>query len=263
MEKTTEMLLATDIGNTQVALGVWDGEEWLHEWRLRTIHDRTSDEYGILVMSLLDAAELATEIDAVILTSVVPPLTMTFRQLSQDYLNIEPIIVDSELDTGIIIQTDNPKEVGADRIVNAVAAYYEYGEPAIVIDVGTATTFDVVSSKGELLGVAIAPGLGVAADALSQRAAQLQQVPLEAPEHAIGRNTIEAMQSGLIFGYVALIEGMVERLKAEHPDRDHSILVIGTGGMIRLLAPHTTVIDQVDPALTLSGLRIIYDRLYR
>ncbi|MFN2105463.1 MAG: type III pantothenate kinase [Candidatus Promineifilaceae bacterium] len=257
------MLLAIDIGNTQVALGVWNGEEWLHEWRLRTIHDRTSDEYGILVMNLLDGAALAADIDAVILTSVVPPLTMTFRQLSQDYLDIDPVIVDSELDTGIVIKTDNPKEVGADRIVNAVAAYYEYGEPAIVIDVGTATTFDVVSGRGELLGVAIAPGLGVAADALSQRAAQLRQVPLEAPEQAIGRNTVEAMQSGLIFGYVALIEGMVERLMAEHPDRDQKVLVIGTGGLIRLLAPYTTVIDHLDPTLTLSGLRIIYDRLYR
>ena len=203
------MLLAIDIGNTQVALGIWDGQEWLHEWRLRTIHDQTSDEYGILVMNLLQGAGLAGAIETVILTSVVPPLTMTFRQLSQDYLERDPIIVNSELDTGIIIQTDNPKEVGADRIVNAVAAYYGYEKPAIVIDVGTATTFDVVSSKGELLGVAIAPGLGVAADALAQRAAQLQHVPLEAPPNAIGRNTVHAMQSGLIYGYVSLIEGMV------------------------------------------------------
>lgn len=257
------MLLAIDIGNTQVALGVWDGEEWLHEWRLRTIQDRTSDEYGILVMNLLQEDGLMDAIDAVILTSVVPPLTMTFRQLSLDYLDIDPIIVDSELDTGITIETDNPKEVGSDRIVNAVAAYDIYEKPAIVIDVGTATTFDVVSSKGELLGVAIAPGLGVAADALSSRAAQLQQVPLEAPPSAIGRNTIHAMQSGLIYGYVSLIEGMVERLLAEHPDRDQKIVIIGTGGLINLLAPHTSVIDHVDQALTLTGLRIIYDRLFQ
>lgn len=257
------MLLAIDIGNTQVALGVWNGEAWLREWRLRTIPQGTSDEYGIQVMNLLDAAGLSGAIDAVILTSVVPPLTMTFRQLSQDFLNVEPIIVNSELDTGITILTDNPKEVGADRIVNAVAAYFGYGEPAIVIDVGTATTFDVVSGQGELLGVAIAPGLGVAADALVQRAAQLQQVPLEAPEHAIGRNTVEAMQSGLIFGYIALIEGMIDRLLEEHPDRDRKILIIGTGGLITLLAPHTDVFDHVDQALTLSGLRIIYDRLFR
>ena len=257
------MLLAIDIGNTQVALGIWNGEEWLYEWRLRTIQGRTSDEYGILVMNLLERAGLAGSIDAVIMTSVVPPLTMTFKQLSQDYLHIDPIIVDSELDTGITIQTDNPKEVGADRIVNAVAAYYGYDGSAIVIDVGTATTFDVVSSKGELLGVAIAPGLGVAADALSQRAAQLQQVPLEAPPHAIGRNTVHAMQSGLIFGYVSLIEGMVQRLLAEHPDRGQKIVIIGTGGLINLLAPHTSVMDHVDQALTLTGLRIIYDRLFR
>lgn len=257
------MLLAIDIGNTQVALGIWNGEEWLHEWRLRTIQERTSDEYGILVMSLLERSGLADSIDAVILTSVVPPLTMTFKQLSQNYLDIDPIIVDSDLQTGITIQTDNPREVGADRIVNAVAAYYGYGGPSIVIDVGTATTFDVVSSKGELLGVAIAPGLAVSADALSQRAAQLQQVPLQAPPHAIGRNTIHAMQSGLIFGYVSLIEGMVQRLLAEHPDQDQKIAIIGTGGLINLLAPYTSVIDHVDQALTLSGLRIIYDRLFR
>lgn len=257
------MLLAIDIGNTQVALGIWNGEEWLHEWRLRTIQERTSDEYGILVMSLLERSGLADSIDAVILTSVVPPLTMTFKQLSQNYLDIDPVIVDSDLQTGITIQTDNPREVGADRIVNAVAAYYGYGGPSIVIDVGTATTFDVVSSKGELLGVAIAPGLAVSADALSQRAAQLQQVPLQAPPHAIGRNTIHAMQSGLIFGYVSLIEGMVQRLLAEHPDQDQKIAIIGTGGLINLLAPYTSVIDHVDQALTLSGLRIIYDRLFR
>jgi type III pantothenate kinase len=257
------MLLAIDIGNTQIALGVWDKKEWLHEWRLRTLQDRTSDEYEILIRNLLQEAGLADAIDAVILTSVVPPLTMTFKKLSRGYLGIDPIIVDSELDTGIIIQTDNPKEVGSDRIVNAVAAFYSYGKPAIVIDVGTAATFDVVSSKGELLGVAIAPGLGVAADALAQRAAQLQQVPLEAPPNAIGRNTIHAMQSGLIYGYVSLIEGMVERLKAEHPDNKEEILIIGTGGLITLLAPHTAVIDHVDQALTLTGLRIIYDRIFQ
>jgi type III pantothenate kinase len=256
------MLLAIDIGNTQIVLGVWDGNNWLQQWRLRTIPQRTSDEYGILVRELLKEAALIDAIDAAILTSVVPQLTMPFRQLSRDYLGVDPIIVDSELDTGIVIRTDNPREVGADRIVNAVAAFYGYGGPAIVIDMGTATTFDVVSSRGELLGVAIAPGLGVAADALTQRAAQLQQVPLEAPPHAIGRNTVQAVQSGLIYGYVSLIEGMVARLLDEHPDRDQGVTIIGTGGLIGLLAPHTPVIDQVDQALTLSGLQIIYERLF-
>ncbi len=255
------MLLAIDIGNTQVALGVWDGQEWRHEWRLRTIADRTSDEYGIVVMSLLESGNLDDGIDAVIISSVVPSLTRTFKELSQVYLDRDPIIVNADLDTGIAVKTDNPQEVGADRIVNAVAAYYGYKGPAIVIDVGTATTFDVVSSAGELLGVAIAPGLGVAADALSQRAAQLQQVPLEAPPNAIGRNTVHAMQSGLILGYVSLIEGMVQRLLAEHPDKEQDVRIIGTGGLINLLAPHTSVIDTVDQSLTLSGLQMIYDRL--
>lgn len=256
------MLLAIDIGNTQIALGIWDGKKLLHEWRLRTIQERTSDEYGILLRGLLLEEGLVQSIDAVIMASVVPQLTSTFQRLSHDYLDLSPVVVDSDLNTGIIIRTDNPREVGADRIVNAVAAYYKYKRPAIVIDVGTATTFDVVSMRGELLGVAIAPGLGVAADALVRRAAQLQQVPLVAPPQAIGRNTVHAMQSGLIYGYVSLIEGMVERLLAEHPDKESNVLIIGTGGLINLLAPYTTVIETVDRALTLGGLQIIYERLY-
>ena len=255
------MLLAVDIGNTQIAIGVWDGHSWLHEWRLRTIRDRTSDEYGILLIELLREARLENGVDGVIMASVVPSLTATFKHLCTSYLGLSPVVVDAGLDTGIMIRTDNPKEVGADRIVNSVAAYYGYGGAAIVIDVGTAATFDVVSSRAELLGVAIAPGLGVAADALFQRAAQLVHVQLEAPPHAIGTNTIHAVQSGLIYGYVGLIEGMVTRLMAEHPDRDEKVNVIATGGLISLLAPHTTVIDKVDPTLTLTGLRIIYDRL--
>jgi type III pantothenate kinase len=254
------MLLAIDIGNTQIAIGVWDGRRWLHEWRLRTIRDRTSDEYGILLIELLRDVQLSDGIDGVIMSSVEPSLTGTFRQLCMSFLSLVPIVVDSNLDTGISIKTDNPREVGADRIVNSVAAYYAYGGAAIVIDVGTAATFDVVSSNAELLGVAIAPGLGVAADALFQRAAQLVHVPLEAPPHAIGTNTVHAVQSGLIYGYVGLIEGMVARLMAEHPDRGDKVNVIATGGLVSLLAPHTTAIDLVDPTLTLTGLRIIYDR---
>jgi type III pantothenate kinase len=255
------MLLAIDIGNTQVALGVWDGRAWRHQWRLRTIHDQTSDEYGTVLVSLLREAGLSTEITAVILSSVVPPLTRTFRQLSQDYLHLESLVINSTVDTGIIIRTDHPEEVGADRIVNAVAAFHDYPGPSIVIDIGTATTFDVISSAGELLGVAIAPGLGLAADALAERAAQLPQVPLQAPQHAIGRNTVQAMQSGLIFGYAGLVDGMVERLLAEHPDEPQTVTIIGTGGLISIVAPYTSTIQHVDPSLTLSGLRLIYERL--
>ncbi len=255
------MLLAIDIGNTQVALGVWDGENWPHQWRLRTIHNQTSDEYGTVLTTLLREADLSDQITAVILSSVVPPLTRTFRQLSRDYLHLVPIVVDSRLDTGVVIRTDHPEEVGADRIVNTVAAYHEFPGPSIVIDIGTATTFDVVSSAGELLGVAIAPGLGLAADALSSRAAQLPQVPLEAPQHAIGRNTVEAMQSGLILGYASLVDGMVERLLAEHPDDPQTVTIIGTGGLISAVAPHTRSINHIAPALTLNGLRLIYERV--
>jgi type III pantothenate kinase len=254
------MLLAIDIGNTQVALGVWDGQSWRHQWRMRTIHDQTSDEYGLLVTALLREVNLSQEISAVILSCVVPPLTPTFRQLCADYLHLEPIVVDSKLDTGITIRTDYPEEVGADRIVNAVAAFYEFPGPSIVIDIGTATTFDVVSSKAELLGVAISPGLGLAADALSSRAAQLPEVPLEAPRHAIGRNTVEAMQSGLIFGYASLVDGMIAKLLAEHPDEPEDVSIIGTGGLINAVAPYTRSIEHVDQSLTLTGLRLIYER---
>lgn len=254
------MLLAIDIGNTQVALGVWDGRGWRNQWRLRTIHDQTSDEYGTVLMALLRESELAESITAVILSSVVPPLTRAFRQLCPAYLDLAPIVVDAHLDTGILIRTDRPEEVGADRIVNAVAAAHEFPGASIVIDIGTATTFDVVSAARELLGVAIAPGLGLAAEALSARAAQLPQVPLEAPQRAIGRNTIEAMQSGLIFGYASLVDGMVARLLAEHPDEPAGVTIIGTGGLIGVVAPHTRTIQHVDPALTLTGLRLIYER---
>lgn len=255
------MLLAIDIGNTQVALGVWDGRAWRKQWRLRTIHDQTSDEYGTVLVSLLREAELLTQVTAVILSSVVPALTRTFNQLSNEYLHLEPLIINSTVDTGIVIRTDYPQEVGADRIVNAVAAFHDYPGPSIVIDIGTATTFDVISSAGELLGVAIAPGLGLAADALVARAAQLPQVPLQAPQHAIGRNTVEAMQSGLIFGYAGLVDSMVARLLAEHPDKPHTVTIIGTGGLIGAVAPYTSTIQQVDRSLTLTGLRLIYERV--
>lgn len=254
------MLLAIDIGNTNITLGVWDGRVWKREWRLQTARERTADEFGILLSSLLRDAQLDAAINNVVLASVVPSLTETFRQLCRQVLEIEPLVVGSQTDTGIEIRTDNPAEVGADRIVNAVAAFHLFQGPCIVIDMGTATTFDVVSAAGELLGVAIAPGLRLAADALIDRAAQLSQVPLQAPPQATGRNTIHAMQSGLIFGYVALIEGMIQRLLREHPDREEKVHIIGTGGLIKLITPHTTIIDLVDPWLTLTGLRVISER---
>jgi type III pantothenate kinase len=255
------MLLAIDIGNTNITLGVWDGRSWQREWRLQTDSERTADEFGILLTGLLREARLEKSIDGVILSSVVPRLGATFLQLCTDYLQLEPLVVSSQTETGVLIRTENPAEVGADRIVNAAAAFHLVQGPGIVVDMGTATTFDVISARGELLGVVIAPGLRLAADALVNRAAQLAHVPLQAPPNVIGRNTVHAIQSGLIFGYTSLVEGMVRRLLAEHPDAGQKIQVIGTGGLISLIAPHTDLIDHVDPWLTLTGLRIIYERV--
>ncbi|MDT8304905.1 MAG: type III pantothenate kinase [Anaerolineae bacterium] len=252
------MLLAIDIGNTTITLGLWDGQQWRFQWRLRTIHDQTVDEYGIYLKMLLREEGLADAVDGVVLSSVVPPLTRTFVAVASRYLGQEPLLVTAATDTGIRIATENPAEVGADRIVNAAAAYHLYPGASIVVDMGTATTLDVVSADGALLGVVIAPGLQLAADALTQRAAQLGRVSLEAPPQVLGRNTVHAMQSGLIFGYAGLIEGLVARLRTELELPDAR--VIGTGGLIGRMVPHTGVISCVEPWLTLKGLRLIAER---
>ncbi len=251
------MLLAIDVGNTNITLGLYDGEKWRRQWRLRTVHDKTVDEYGVYLNSLLRDNAANGQISASVLSSVVPPLTATFAAVCRDYLGQSPLLVTDKTRTGISILTDYPAEVGADRIVNAAAAYALYPGASIVIDMGTATTFDAISPEGSLLGVAIAPGLGLAANALAQRAAQLANVALTAPPHAIGRNTIHAMQSGLIFGYVSLIEGMVRRIRSEMNEDD--VTIIGTGGLIASIVPHTDIVDHVEPWLTLTGLRLIYE----
>ena len=252
------MLLAIDIGNTNITLGLWDGETWRLQWRLRTIHDQTVDEYGIYLKMLLREVELADAVDRVIYSSVVPSLTHTFAQVCERYLKLTPLRVTHETDSGIRIATANPAEVGADRIVNAVAAYHLNPGASIVVDMGTATTLDVVGAEGALLGVVIAPGLLLAAEALTGRAAQLSRVALEAPPQVLGRTTIHAMQSGLLFGYTCLIEGLVRRLQSEQSMPDAP--VIGTGGLINLITPHTDAITHVEPWLTLTGLRLIAER---
>lgn len=253
------MLLAIDIGNTNITLGLWDQQTWRKQWRLRTIHNQTIDEYGIYLTMLLRQAGLLGAIDHIIISSVVPPLTNTFRQVCQNYLNHTPAIVTAQTNLGIAIDTENPAEVGADRLVNAVAAFQQYGGPCIVVDMGTATTLDFVSAAGTLMGVIIAPGMRLTADALAGRAAQLSNVALEAPPQVLGRNTIHAMQSGLIFGYTSLVEGLTQRLRHEM-ETPHA-QVIGTGGLITLIHPHTDIIDHIDPWLTLTGLRLIADRI--
>jgi type III pantothenate kinase len=255
------MLLAIDIGNTNITMGLWDGRSWQYQWRLRTVHEKTVDEYGIELNVLLRTYHLDGAVQRVIIASVVPALTPTFAQTSQRYLAQTAVLIHHTLDLGITIGTDNPAEVGVDRLVNAVAAHAAYPGPSIVIDMGTATKFDVISAAGQLCGGVIVPGLRLAADSLTQRAAQLRGVSLEAPPGVMGTNTVHAIQSGLIYGYVSLIEGMVARLRAVHPDRDRTLRVIGTGGQIDLVTAHLPLLDVVDPWLTLTGLRLISDRL--
>lgn len=256
------MLLAVDIGNTNVHLGLWtDAEQgWRLSWRARTVENKTSDEYAVLVRNFLNSADVGYgAITAVLISSVVPPLTRAFSELSERYLKQTPIIVRHDTPTGVTVAIDQPEQAGADRIVNAAAvvAYYDY--PAIVIDFGTATTFDVISAEGALIGVAIAPGINLAHDALVSRAAQLHKIHLEPPPSPIGKNTIHAMQSGIFLGYLGLVEGLVARIKAAMPD-EQAITVYATGGLAVLFNQHTQIIDQIIPELTLEGLRAIYER---
>ena len=250
------MLLAIDIGNTDTTLGVFAGEELRATWHMATSVHRTTDEYAALLLNLLRYQGLGTsDIKEIALCSVVPPLITTFEELFQRYFHISPLVVGAGIKTGVRIRMDNPREVGADRIVNTVAAHHLYGGPIIITDLGTATTFDTVSKEGDYLGGAIAPGIITAAEALFRQAAMLPRVELTHPKQAIGTNTIAAMQSGIIFGYVGLIEGMVARIQQELGEKAK---VVATGGCAELIAKETAVIDVVNPNLTLIGLRLIY-----
>jgi len=250
------MLLAIDIGNTDTGLGVFENEELRATWHMATVIHRMADEYAALLLTLLHHQGLdKSDIKEVALCSVVPPLTATFEELFQRYFHISPLVVGAGVKTGVRIRMDNPREVGADRIVNAAAAHHLYGGPIIITDLGTATTFDTVSKEGDYLGGAIAPGINTAAEALFMRAAMLPRVELVRPKQAIGTNTIAAMQSGIVFGYVGLIEGMVARIQQELGEK---ATVVATGGYAELIARETAVIDEVNPDLTLVGLRLIY-----
>jgi len=251
------MLMTVDIGNTNISLGVYEGEELARSWRISTDHKRMPDEYGLMIDGLLDHEGLRPEdITGVCLASVVPILTGRFQQACQEYLLKDPLVVDAGVKTGVRVLYETPKSVGADRIVDAAAVQHLYGGPACVVDFGTGTTFDAISEEGDYLGGAIAPGIGIAADALFLRAAKLPKVDLTTPPSVIGRNTPHAMQSGLVFGYVGLVEGMVVRFRKElGPD----MKVIATGGLTDVIARETDVIDIVAPWLTLDGLRIIWD----
>jgi type III pantothenate kinase len=250
------MLLTVDIGNTITTLGTFEGKELRSTWYTATVIHRTADEHAVLLLNLLRNRGLDTpDIKEVALCSVVPPLTSIYEEMFQRHFGISPLVVVAGIKTGVRICMDNPKEVGADRIVDAAAAHHLYGGPIIIVDLGTGTTFDTISESGDYLGGAIAPGIGVAAEAMFRRAAMLPHIDLARPSRVIGTNTIDAMKSGIVFGYVALVEGMVARIQRELGTKTK---VVATGGYAELIAKETKVIDEVNPNLTLIGLMLVY-----
>ncbi len=251
------MLLTIDIGNTTILIGVFDRKKLAEHLALSTDREKTSDEYGILLSARINPEK----IKGVVISSVVPPLLETFEKMSKQYFHLLPLVVGPGIKTGLTIKYDYPQELGADRIVNAVAVRYLYGGPAIIVDFGTATTFCALSEKGEYLGGAIAPGIGISVEALFEKTALLPRIELIKPRRMIGKNTVESMQSGLIYGFAELVDGIVRRMKKElAKELAKEAKVIATGGWANLVAPESRTIDEVDPLLTLKGLRIISEK---
>lgn len=249
------MLLAVDIGNTNVVLGAHDGKSWRHHWRVRTVRDKMADEYGALFRMLLGETDLTmASFDHIVIASVVPPLTGRMEEMLGEQTSVAPLVIDHTTPTGLTFAVDNPGEVGADLIANAVAAHARLEGACVVVDFGTATTFTAVSAAATLLGVAIAPGMNLAAAALSGGTAQLPQVRLVPPPKAIGTNTIHSIQSGVVLGYVGLLEGMIDRFRSE---MGADVPVVATGGLSSVIAPLTDYFTAVDPWLTLDGIRLI------
>jgi type III pantothenate kinase len=252
------MLLVIDIGNTNTVLGVFDGTHLVADWRLETKQRQTADEYGILARNLFALAEMeVSRIQHIVIASVVPPLNSVLEQMALKYFKLKPLFVEPGVKTGMPVLYDSPADVGADRIVNAVAAYDKYGGPAIVVDFGTATTFDAISAKGEYLGGVITPGPGISAEALFARTAKLPRVEIKAPAKVIGTSTVGSIQSGLYYGYIGMIDGILERMLHELGAKTK---IIATGGYASLIGTGSSRIQQIDPNLTLEGLRLIYER---
>ncbi len=252
------MLLAIDIGNTNIVLGLYQGKQLITHWRLLTQAERTADEYGVIISHLVAAAGFrCDQVRAIIASCVVPPMLAVTLELAQKFFKIEPLIVGPGIKTGMPILYDSPKDVGADRIVNGIAAYEKYRSACIVVDFGTATTVDLISRKGEYVGGAIAPGLLISLEALVQRASKLPRIEILKPKEIVGRNTVSSIQAGIFYGYVGLVEGIVKRMQQESALQAK---VVATGGLAPLVASECPSIHEVDEFLTLQGLRIIYDR---
>lgn len=263
IQKTIDKLVSSlifvfDVGNTNIVLGVYDQEVLKHHWRVETNRHRTEDEFGMIIKNLFDHVQLSfSDIDGIIISSVVPPIMFSLERMCQKYFHIKPLVVGPGIKTGLDIKYENPREVGADRIVNAVAAIHEYGSPLIIVDFGTATTYCYINDHHQYMGGAIAPGIGISTEALYSRAAKLPRIEISRPDDVIGKNTVSAMQAGILYGYVGQVEGIVKRMK------DKSAVpakVIATGGLANLIAQESNVIDVVDPFLTLKGLQLIYKR---
>lgn len=255
------MLLVIDVGNTNIVLGVYDNEKLINDWRIATVKDRTSDEYGLLMVQIFKYHGInPSDIEDVIISSVVPTLMYTLEAMSNKYFDCSPLIVGPGIKTGMNIRYDNPKEVGADRIVNAVSAFEKYGGPIIIVDFGTAITFCAISKEGDYLGGAIAPGIRISSEALFLRTAKLPKVELIKPDGVICKNTVNSIQAGLVYGYIGLVDNIIEKMKYELREEGEVKTVVATGGFASLIASESEHINKVDKLLTLDGLRIIYKR---
>lgn len=252
------MIFVLDVGNTNTVLGVYQGDDLKYHWRVETSRNKTEDEYGMVIKSLLQHEGLSfDQFDGIIISSVVPPIMFALERMCKKYFGVKPLIVGPGIKTGLDIKYENPREVGADRIVNAVAGIHEFGSPLIIVDFGTATTYCYINEEKQYMGGAIAPGINISTEALYSRAAKLPRIEITRPESIIGKNTVSSMQAGILYGYVGQVEGIVARIKEQSKVEP---LVIATGGLATLIANESTAIDIVDPFLTLKGLQLIYKR---
>ena len=253
-----DLIFVIDVGNTNIVLGVYEQEQLKHHWRVETSRSRSGDEYGMILKSLFDHVGMRfSDIDGIIISSVVPPIMFALERMCEKYFGHKPLVVGPGIKTGLNIKYENPREVGADRIVNAVAAIHEYGNPLIIVDFGTATTYCYINEQKQYMGGAIAPGIGISTEALFAKAAKLPRIEIARPDNIIGKNTVSAMQAGILYGYVGQVEGIVKRMKETAGTNP---TVIATGGLAGLIAKESSVIDIVDPYLTLKGLQYIYKR---